>query len=414
MSENIVEKIEQANRKVLDSMLAVQPILTDVKKLSELKSIVTGMTLTHSGPPITWERMSGSQRGAVVAACIFEGWAKDNEAAESLASSEMIKFIPNHELDGVGPMGGVMSPNMNVFVVEDAKTGQAAYSSIEYDSFFGAFDEEAIKELNDWNNIYYPAIKRALTEMGGIHLKPLMTQALAMGDELHSRQVAASSLFAKMLSPYIVKTSDMEDASMTLAELAKNELTFLPLAMAASKVTTMAGQGIPYSTVVTTMSRNGVEFGIRVSSLDGEWFTAPSPHVDGVYFPGYSKADAGSDVGDSAITETNGLGGFVFAAAPAITGLVNATPQQLVEFTLEMRKITIGRNPSFGIPVLGFEGTAYGIDIRKVVQTGIAPIIDTATAHKDPGHRIVGAGMTRAPLSCFEKALNAWLIKHNI
>lgn len=414
MSEGIVRRIEQANKEALDRMLAVQPVLVDVKKLSQLRPNITGRTLTHSGPPITWDRMCGAQKGAVTAACIFEGWAKDAETVEALAASGMIKFIPNHELDGVGPMGGVISPNMHVFVVEDVKTGRTAYSSIEYDSFFGAYDNEAVEELNNYNNIYYPAIKRALKEMGGLNLKPLMTQALCMGDELHSRQVAASSLFAKALSSYIVKTSSVEDASMTLAELAKNELTFLPLSMAASKVTTMAAQGVPYSTIVTTMSRNGIEFGIRVSSLDGEWYTAPSPLVDSVYFPGYNKSDAGFDIGDSAITETNGLGGFVFAAAPAITGLVNATPQQLVEYTLEMRKITVGRNPSFGIPVLGFEGTAYGIDIRKVVQTGIAPIIDTATAHKDPGHRIIGAGMTRAPLGCFEKAINAWLIKHNI
>lgn len=413
MAINLKQKVEEANKEVLDRMLNSQPILIDVMKLKEFNASIDEMTLTHSGPPVKFKDMSGAQRGAVIAACLYEKWAKNKEEAILLAKADKIKFIPNHEINGVGPMGGVLSPNMNVFVVEDRKTKLRSYSSIEYDTLFGAYDVEAIDEVKKWNEIYYPAIKNALLEMEGIELKPLITQALTMGDELHSRQVAASSLLAKILAEKIVSTNDKETALKTLKELSSNELTFLPIVMAASKVTTMNVGFVPYSTIVTIMSRNGTEFGIKVSGLGNKWFTAPAPIIETMFFPGYGEADAGFDVGDSAITETNGLGGFAFAAAPAISGLVNAKFDKLVDYTLEMRKICFGRNPSFGIPYLNFDGTAYGIDIRKVVQTSIPPIIDTATAHKEPGYRIIGAGLTRAPLACFEKAMEAWFNEYN-
>lgn len=413
MTINLKTRVEEANKEVLDRMLNSQPILIDVMKLKEFNPSISGMTLTHSGPPVKFEDMSGAQTGAVIAACIYEKWAKNESEAISLAKSGKIKFIPNHDVNGVGPMGGVLSPNMNVFVVEDRKTKLRAYSSIEYDILFGAYDDEAIDEVKRWNDIYYPAIKNALLELKGIELKPLLTQALTMGDELHSRQVAASSLFAKTIAAMIASTNDKETAIKTLQELSSNELTFLPIAMAASKVTTMNVGHVPYSTIVTVMSRNGTEFGIKVSGLGNKWFTAPAPVIETMFFPGFSQDDAGFDVGDSAITETNGLGGFAFAAAPAISGLVNAKFDKLVDYTLEMRKICFGKNLSFGIPYLDFDGTAYGIDIRKVIQTNITPIIDTATAHKEPGHRIIGAGTTRAPFKCFEKAMEAWFNEYN-
>jgi len=405
---DIRARIEEANTEALRRMLSAQPVLVDVMPLSAFDPSVTGLSLTHSGPPVTWARMSGAQRGAVYAAASYEGWAASREETDVLAASGRIRFIPNHALRGVGPMAGVVSPSMHVWVVQDKVTGKCSYSSTEYDAFFGAYDDEALDELRRWNRIIYPAIGRALRSMGGLELKPLMTQALTMGDELHSRQVAASALLAKRLAAAIVRTSSVEDAAATLTELAENELTFLPVSMAACKVTLLAAEGIPYCTVVTAMARNGTDFGIRVSSLGDRWFVAPAPDVQGVFFPGYGPGDAGPDIGDSAITETNGLGAFAAAAAPAIAGLVGSSPSELIAYSREMRAITVGTNPNFGIPQLDFEGTATGIDLRKVVQTGIAPIIDTASAHKDPGHRIVGAGTSRAPLACFQAALEAW------
>jgi len=233
-----------------------------------------------------------------------------------------------------------------------------------------------------------------------------------MGDELHSRQVAASALLAKKLAPAIVHTSPLSEAEHTLEELSVNELTFLPLSMAACKVTLMSVTSIPYSTIVTVISRNGTEMGIRVSGLGYQWFTAPSPKVASLFFPGYKDGDDGLDVGDSAITETSGLGAFAAIGAPAISGLVGARLEDLQTYHNAMKSITTGLNPGLPIPQLDFEGTLLGIDIRKVVQMGITPILDTATAHREPGHRIIGAGIVRTPLEMFEKALKAWSEKY--
>ncbi len=254
-----------------------------------------------------------------------------------------------------------------------------------------------------------------MQQMGGLPLKPMIVKALQMGDELHNRCVASSSLFAKaMAAPLIEAGVAREHLLPTLGLLANHELIFLALSMAAGKSTMDAAAGIDFSTVVVAMARNGTEFGIRVSGLGDEWFTAPAPKIDGLYLPGFADKDAGLDIGDSAITETTGWGGFVLAGATGILSLVGGTPEEALAYTRDMRKITVGKGREYKMPIMGFEGTSVGIDIRKVVQTGIAPIIDTAIAHKDPGHAIIGAGLLRAPLDCFKKALVSFSRKHSV
>jgi hypothetical protein len=352
--------------------------------------------------------MSGAQRGAVIAAVLHEGWAKTPAAATRLAQDGRLTLVPNHDLGGVAPMAGVLSPSMQVFVVEDRASGRRAYSSIEYDSLFGCYDEGALEEIRTWNDVFYPALRRALGAVGSLDLNQLMAQALMMGDELHSRQTAASALLLRRLASALVRENPRPEAAATLDELAGNELTFLPLAMAAAKLIASAADAVPLSTLVTAMSRNGTEFGIRTSGTGPAWFTAPAPAVQGVYFPGYGPDDAGLDVGDSAITETVGLGAFAMAAAPGIAGLIGRTHRELLAGSAEMSKITAGRNPALAVPQWDFAGAMLGIDIRRVVQTAVLPIIDTATAHREPGHRIIGAGVSRAPAACFIQALEAW------
>ncbi|HEV3169647.1 MAG TPA: DUF1116 domain-containing protein [Actinocrinis sp.] len=401
-------QVDAANEVALARMLAVQPVWVGVAPLGELFPELPRLALTHAGPPVTWRRMSGAQRGAVIAAVLHEGWAKTPAAATRLAQDGRLTLVPNHDLGGVAPMAGVLSPSMQVFVVEDRASGRRAYSSIEYDSLFGCYDEGALEEIRTWNDVFYPALRRALGAVGSLDLNQLMAQALMMGDELHSRQTAASALLLRRLAPALVRENPRPEAAATLDELAGNELTFLPLAMAAAKLIASAADAVPLSTLVTAMSRNGTEFGIRTSGTGPAWFTAPAPAVQGVYFPGYGPDDAGLDVGDSAITETVGLGAFAMAAAPGIAGLIGRTHRELLAGSAEMSKITAGRNPALAVPQWDFAGAMLGIDIRRVVQTAVLPIIDTATAHREPGHRIIGAGVSRAPAACFIQALEAW------
>jgi hypothetical protein len=234
-----------------------------------------------------------------------------------------------------------------------------------------------------------------------------------MGDELHNRHSASSSLFANKMAVAMAEAdTPKKDLMPTLYYVTNHNLIFLGLAMACGKAITDPVYDIPYSSIVTAMARNGVEFGIRVSGLGDEWFTAPSPVVDGLYLPGFSEKDAGLDMGDSAITETNGWGAFTLAGASGILSLVGGTPDEAMAYTREMRSITTAMHPTYRMPILNFEGISIGIDIRKVVQTGSTPIIDTAIAHKEPGHSIIGAGLVRAPMDCFKKALIAFSKKY--
>ncbi len=405
------ESIDAANEAAVERMVAADPVLVDVTRAEEVIPGLSGRTVLHAGPPIGWQRMCGAQRGAVLGMVLFEGWAEDADGAAAMMERGEIALAPNHHHGAVGPMAGTISPSLPVFVVENRAHGNRAFCrQVERRQQFGDYSEEALGALRMWRDVWAPSIAAGLRQMGGLGLRTMIAKALQMGDELHNRQVAASSLFANAMAVPMIKSGLPADRLIgTLAYLANHEVFFLSMAMAAGKATADAASGIEPSTVVTAMARNGTEFGIRVSGLGDEWFTAPAPRIDGLYFPGYGEKDAGLDMGDSAITETVGWGGFVLGGAPGILNLVGGTPEQAMRYSAEMREIAVGSHAVYRIPAFGFEGAPVGIDIRKVVRTGIAPIIDTAIAHKDPGYPMIGAGLVRAPMECFEKALEAFV-----
>jgi hypothetical protein len=403
----IKEKIESANAEALRRIVAADPVLVDVAPASEAVPGMRDRLVLHSGPPVDWKHMCGAQRGAVAGMLLFEGWARSYAEAERLLESGGIALEPNHHHRTVGPMAGTITSNMWVFVVENRTFGnRACCRQVESYQQFGDYGPDALAGLASWRDVWGPALRAAVRKMGGIPLKPLVARALQMGDEMHNRVVASSSLFANAVAPALVEAGlPAGQLLATLRYAGNHPFLFLGLSMAAAKAAADAARGIEHSTVVTAMARNGTEFGIQVSGLEGEWFTAPSPRVAGLYQPGYSEGDAGLDMGDSAITETVGWGGFVLGGAPAILSFVGGTPDEALAYSRQMREICVGRSPDYLLPALGFEGTAVGIDVRKVVQTGIVPVIDTAMAHREPGHPIIGAGLVRPPMECFAKAL---------
>jgi hypothetical protein len=407
---DIKQKIEAANAEAVKRINEANPVLTDIAPAGEGIPGLKDRMILHSGPPVTWDKMCGSQRGAMIGVALFEGWAKSAEEAEQLLQSGAIKFEPNHHHQTVGPMAGTISVSMPVWVVENRAFGNRAFCrQVEGRQQFGEYSEGALDGLRLWRNVWAPALRKGLQKRGGLELKPLIAKALQMGDELHNRPVAASSLFANAMAVAMVEADVAKEPLLgTLKYITNHELLGLGLSMAAGKASADPAQGIEFSTVVVAMARNGTEFGIRVSGLGEDWFIAPSPRVNGLYLPGYSEKDAGCDMGDSAITETVGWGGFVLAGATGILALVGGTPEEAMKYSQDMRQITVSVSPNYRMPVFGFQGTPVGIDIRKVVHTGITPIIDTAIAHKNPGYPIIGAGLVRAPLECFQKALKAF------
>jgi hypothetical protein len=412
---DIKARIDKANEEALGRMIAGDPVLVDIAPAGEVIPGLADRMILHSGPPIEWRRMCGAQRGAVIGQVLFEGWAATIEEATSLMGSGGIRLEPNHHYQTVGPMAGTISKSAPVWVVENRAFGNRAFCrQVEGRQQFGDWSAEAIGALRLWRDVWAPTLRKALLKRGGLELKPIITRALQMGDELHNRHSASSSLFANRMAVALAEAGMSGEAVLnTLRYVTNHDLIFLGLAMASGKAIADPARDVESSTMVIAMARNGTEFGIRVSGLGDEWFTALSPSVEGLYLPGFSAKDAGLDMGDSAITETVGWGGFVIGGAPGILSLVGGTPETALAYTREMGRIALGTHPAYRMPALGFEGAPIGIDIRKVVQTGITPIIDTAIAHREPGHPIIGAGMVRAPLECFKKALIAFGRKYS-
>ncbi len=407
MTTDIKQRIEAANQEAVKRMNAGDPVLVDVAPAGEVIPGLKDKMILHSGPPVSWERMCGAQRGAMIGIALYEGWAPSADDAIHQLETGAITFEPNHLHQTVGPMAGTISRSMPVWVVENRAFGNRAFCrQVEGRQQFGDYSNEALQGLRLWRDVWAPSLRCALQQGGELPLKPIIAKALQMGDELHNRCISASSLFANAMANRLVQAQVPHEALVsTLQYITNHELIFLGLSMASGKSIADPARGIEYSTIVTTMARNGSDFAIRVSGLGEEWFTAPSPRVQGLYLPGFKEADAGLDMGDSAITETVGWGGFVLAGATAILGFVGGTPEQAFAYSKAMRQITTTLSTNYRMPVFGFEGSPVGIDIRKVVQTGITPIIDTAMAHKEPGHPIIGAGLVRPPIDCFRKAL---------
>lgn len=405
-------EVEAANLTAMDRFMSAQPVLTAVAPAREAIPNFGERTLLHAGPPIEWKRMCGPMQGAVIGAILYEGWAENQIMARGLAAGAEIKFSPCHHFGAVGPMSGVISPSMPVWIVKNREHRNMSFSNLNEGLGkvlrFGANDASVLERLTWMGSVLGPAMNAAVQQLGGVDLRPIIAQALHMGDECHNRNAAASGLLFKKLVPALLKTDlPQSDIAKVLEFIAGNDHFFLNISMACCKAMLDAGHRVEHSTLVTAMARNGVEFGIRVSGTGDAWFTAPAPMVDGLFFPGYSQADAAPDLGDSAITETAGIGGFAMGAAPAIVQFVGGTPQDAIAYTREMLHITLGVHGGFTLPALNFSGSPAGIDARKVVDTGIAPVINTGIAHKDAGVGQVGAGITRAPLECFVQAINS-------
>ena len=413
---DIKQKIENANKEAAHRLSSGDPVLVDIAPAGEVIPGLEGKMITHAGPPIEWGRMCGAQQGAIIGMVIYEGWAESVEEAKTLLEEGEIQLEPNHHHSAVGPMAGTISPSAPVWVIENRAYGNRAFCrQVEGRQQFGEHNQGALEGLRLWRDVWAPTLRTALKEIGGLELNPIIIRALQMGDELHNRHDASSSLFANQMAIAITQAGiPLTDAIPTLKYITNHRLIFLGLAMACGKAIADPASGIEYSTIVTAMARNGTDFGIRISGLGADWFTAPAPRIDGLYLPGYTAEDAGLDMGDSAITETVGWGAFTIGGAPGILSLVGGTPEDALAYTREMRKITTSLHPTYRMPALGFAGTSVGIDIRKVIHTNLPPIIDTAIAHKDPGYPIIGAGLVRAPLDCFKQALIAFREKYKI
>jgi hypothetical protein len=404
--------VEAANQKAFDAYAAAQPVLEGIGVAREQIPDLADRTILHAGPPIEWARMCGPMQGAIAGAILLEGWADELGAAHRLAASGAIEFAPCHDHAAVGPMAGIISPSMPVFMLRNAAGANRAYGNLNEGLGkvlrYGANGPQVLERLRWMRDTLAPTLAAGLKALGPLELKPIMAQALNMGDEMHNRHGAATGQLLKKLAPALARSgAPLADVAAATEFIAGNDHFFLNLAMPACKLMLDAAHGVAGASMVSAMCRNGVEFGIRVSGTGDAWFTAPAPRVDGLYFPGYSKADAAGDLGDSAITETAGLGGFAMAAALAIVKFVGGTPEDALANTLAMRSITLGRNPAFTLPALNFAGTPAGIDVRKVVDTGILPVINTGIAHREAGVGQIGAGVTWAPLACFQQAVVA-------
>ena len=402
----------EANETALSRMLAAEATLVDVRRASEVLGLGPGEFL-HAGPPVDWERASGPLRGALIGAMLLEGMADSPDAAETaLASGSGVSWEPCHHRGAVGPMAGVVTPSMWVFELRDEVHGNTSWCSLNEGLGkvlrYGAYGPEVIDRLRWMGDVLGPLLQTAVRRTGPIDIKAIVAQMIQMGDEGHNRNRAGTLMFLREVLPALVDSgAPSKDVAEAVRFVSGNDHFFLNLVMPACKLQTRAAAGIDGSTVVTVMARNGTDFGIQVSGTGDQWFTAPANTPEGLYLGSYGPEDANPDIGDSAITETAGIGGMSMATAPAIVRFVGGSVPDALATTQRMYGITVGENPAFAIPILEFRGAPTGIDVTSVVRSGVLPQINTGMAGKVAGTGQVGAGLVTPPMACFTQALDA-------
>jgi hypothetical protein len=400
-----------ANATALERITAAEPHWAGVTTAADALGLGRGQFL-HAGPPITWTRASGPMRGALIAAMLLEGMADTPEQAAAIGEAGELELSPCHEHGTVGPMAGVVSPSMPMFVVENRAFDNRAYCTFNEGLGkvlrYGAFGPEVLDRLRWMQRVLQPAMAAAVERLGSLDLRAIIVQALQMGDELHNRNRAASSLFVREVVPPLLEAGiDPGDLADVVRFVNGNEHFFLNLGMPAAKSALDPARDLPGSSVVVAMARNGTDFGIQVSGTGDRWFTGPAQVPDGLFLGDYGPEDANPDIGDSTITETAGFGGFAMAAAPAIVRFVGGEASDALDATRSMYAITLGEHPHLQIPILGFRGTPVGIDVTRVVRTGVLPFVNTGIAGKEPGTGQVGAGLVSPPMEAFVEAVRA-------
>jgi len=398
-----------ANARALAAMLEVQATLVDVAPASEALGLEPGEFL-HAGPPIGWDRAPGPLRGALMGGAALEGLVEDPEDAVALfESGSSVSLEPCHHRGAVGPMAGVVTPSMWMWVLEDSRTGRRTFCSLNEGLGkvlrYGAYGPEVLDRLRWMGEVLGPLLQTAVRAADPVDVTGILTQMLQMGDEAHNRNRAGTLMLLRDLAPALVRSGSPDDVAEALRFVGGNDHFFLNLAMPACKLALDAARGIEASTMVVAMARNGTDFGIQVAGTGDEWFTGPAKLADGLYLGDYGPDDANPDIGDSAITETAGIGGFAMATAPAIVRFVGGSVPDALATTRRMHEITLGENPRWSVPVLEFQGTPTGIDVSKVCRTGILPQINTGMAGRMAGVGQVGAGLVTPPAEIFPAAL---------
>ena len=418
--KDLPTRIDDANEYAMEMLLNSEPVLQGVETALNVIPGMTPTTILHAGPPISSHRMCNPMKRAVRGALVFEGLARDELAAEKALKGKSITLSPNHHHDCVGPMTGVISPSMPVIITKDLTSGKRVYSTFNEGGgqvlWFGAFGKETLKRLKWIREVFGPVMKKVMKKSGGISIWNILSQGIQMGDECHNRHGACTNIFIKSIVEPLFSLRVQRKAAIEVFKfISGNSHFFLNITMTGCKLAMDAAHNIEDSTLVTAMSRNGTDFGIRVSGLGDKWFITKSPHLpDALYNPGYGPDDAAPDIGDSSIIETMGLGGFAIAAAPSMASFAGGGFKDAVNITNQMGLITNTKNSKFAIPSLDFDGTPTGIDIRKVVDTTILPSINSAVVHKSSGAGQIGAGIVKAPYECFTKALDAFGRKYRL
>lgn len=409
----LVDRIDAANREAIDRILRSRPRVVDVAPAGQAMGLPP-RTILHAGPPISWERMCGPQKRGVLGAIQFEGWAADAREAEALVAGGQVTLSPTHRYSAVGPMTGIISPSMPVLVVKNETFGNYGFSTFNEGRgdvmWFGICKEATLARLRWMRDTLAPAVRAAIEKNGPIDVFDIVAQGLQMGDECHARSTACTATLVKSLLPSMLEAGVGGDTVASIGRfMADNSHFFLNFTMAACKATMDAAHGIPYSTLVTAISRNGVDCMVRVSGLGDRWTVAPVAEMnEALYYTGFSIADAAGDIGDSAIIETCGIGGMAIAAAPSMAIFVGGSLAHEVAAVQELRVVALTDHPKFTIPTMGFAGTPLGIELRRVVETRIVPFITTGVLHETSATAgQIGTGVARIPIDAFDQALIA-------
>lgn len=389
-----------ANRIAIERIAACEPVLTGIDRASRALGLEE-MELGHAGPPFRDpSEIPPLVLNALAGAAVHEGWAADQQKGRRLVRSGAIRLHANHDLGTVSPMAGIVRPSQQLIRVDnragDGRTWATLAEAGRRALRFGVYDTDAAVGLRHVDDVVAPAIASALPPEG-LPVWPLVAQGICQGDDVHQRNIGGMAAFLTALPDLPA------DIRRWLSSVPQH---FLNYAMAAAKLCLDQASGIEGASIVTAITRNGVDCAIRVAGCGNTWFRAPaSGHVGG-FFDGFSAADAQRDLGDSAIVEAMGLGGAMAHCAPEIARTMQTDWVQAQREGRHMRSLFVTRAPWFDPALAAPDGIGLGLCARAAAQAG-GVRIHTGIGHRDGATGWIGIGLARAPAAAFAAATEA-------
>ena len=400
MAKTVQPELHPADVLAFDRVSVVQPFWKGFDSTSNHCGLADNVFL-HAGPAFkSVDAICQPILNSAAVGAVFEGLATDLDQALAMIKVGEIELRPAQDHGVVTPLAAVVTPHMPLHYVYDGNHGRAVcLTPINGGNGpairLGQRSQVAVEHLRWINGPVLDCLAAGLGE--GLELIPFASAGLAAGDDCHGRTIEATRLLVAEIDARSKAGIADDDVR---AFLDQSPSMFLNLWMAASKCLMATANDIAEASLITAMGGNGVEMGVQIAGLPGQWFTAPASPPNGQIGDGLDESRRLGAIGDSAVVEAFGLGAMNIVESPEQMRALGAFAP--ADFENRIAALRVGGHLDFAAA-----SPPIGIMARTVAAYGAGPMVALGIIDREGDLGRIGGGISDPPLAMFTAALAA-------